>query len=41
MAKNLSRIRSTARQLLNDEFVSGSSQDFKNDELDIYIQETL
>ena len=41
MAKNLSAIRATVRQFLNDEFVSGSAQDFKNDEIDLHIGHCL
>ncbi len=41
MAKNLSAIRATVRQFLNDEFVSGSDQDFKDDELNLYISDCL
>jgi len=41
MSKNLSAIRATVSQFLNDEFVSGSSQDFQNDELDLHIADCL
>ena len=39
MEKTLSAIRQTARQILKDEFVSGTAYDFKDDELDIHINE--
>jgi len=39
MEKTLSAIRQTARQILKDEFVSGTDYDFKDDELDIHINE--
>lgn len=41
MAKTLDAIRKTARQILKDEFVSGTDYDFKPDELSIYIGEVL
>ena len=41
MAKTLSAIRQTARQILKDEFVAGTNYDFKADELDIHIGEVL
>lgn len=39
--KTLSAIRHTARQILKDEFVSGTDYDFANDELDLHINEVL
>lgn len=39
--KTLSAIRHTVRQILKDEFVSGTDYDFKPDELDIHIGEVL
>lgn len=39
MSKTLSAIRHTVRQILKDEFVSGTDYDFKPDELDIHIGE--
>jgi len=41
MAKNLSTIRKTVRQILKDEFVFGTDYDFQPDELDIHIGEVL
>ena len=41
MSKNISAVRAIVRQFLNDEFVSGSDQDFKDDELDLYINDCL
>ena len=41
MARTLSGIRQTARQFLNDEFVAGAAQDFKDDEIDLRIGECL
>lgn len=41
MAKTISAIRATVRQFLRDEFVSGSDQDFQDDELDLYISDCL
>ena len=41
MARTLSGIRQTARQFLNDEFVAGAAQDFKDDEIDLHIGECL
>lgn len=37
MARYLSAIRATARQVLRDEFVSGTDLEWEDDELDIYI----
>jgi len=37
----LSTIRGRTRQVLRDEFVSGEDLEFKDDELDIYIQDCL
>jgi len=39
--RKLSAIRQTVRQFLSDEFVSGSEQDFKDDELDVHIGHCL
>jgi hypothetical protein len=39
--KTLSTIREIARQLLRDEFVEGTDEDFQDDELDIHINEVL
>jgi len=41
MAKNLSGIRGIVRQILKDEFVSGTDYEFANDELDIHIDQAL
>lgn len=41
MAKTLSAVRGTVRQILKDEFVSGTDYDFKPDELNIHISEVL
>ena len=41
MARNLDGIRAMVRQFLNDEFVSGSEQDFQDDELNLYIGDCL
>jgi len=41
MGKPLSAIRTIVRQLLRDEFVSGSDNDFSDDELDIHINQCL
>jgi hypothetical protein len=39
MAKSFSAIRQTVRQILKDEFVSGTDYDFQSDELDIHIEQ--
>jgi len=39
--KNLSAIRAVVRQFLNDEFVSGTEYEFKDDELNLYIGKIL
>jgi len=41
MAKNLSGIRGIVRQILKDEFVSGTDYEFAEDELDIHIDQAL
>lgn len=41
MARTLSAIRTNIRQLLRDEFVSGSDFEFNNDEIDIHIANCL
>lgn len=41
MAKNLSAIRNTVRQVLLDEFVAGETQDWKEDELDVIIGQVV
>ncbi|MBA7648641.1 hypothetical protein ES703_56429 [subsurface metagenome] len=39
--KNLSAIRAIVRQMLSDEFVEGSEQDFEDDEIDLHIGEVV
>ncbi|MBA7473850.1 hypothetical protein ES707_09195 [subsurface metagenome] len=41
MSKTLSGIRAIVRQFISDEFVSGAEYDFEEDELDLYISDTL
>ena len=41
MAKTLSAIRHTVRQLLRDEFVADEDYDFADDEIDLHIGEVL
>jgi len=41
MAKYISTIRKTVRQILKDEFIFGTTYDFQPDELDIHIGEVL
>ena len=41
MAKNLTAIRTTIRQMLRDEFQVGETTDFSPDELDLHINECL
>ena len=41
MARYLSVIRGTIRQLLSDEFVAGTTLDWKDDELDLHIGECI
>ena len=41
MAKTLSAVRAMVRQFLRDEFESSSEQDFKDDEIDLYIGDCL
>ena len=38
MAKHLSAIRNTVRQVLNDEFVTGTALDWKDDEIDVHLR---
>ena len=39
--KNLSAIRATVRQFLNDEFSETTEQDFQDDEIDLRVQEVV